>query len=201
MCNEMGRLIATRGSPLKRRAVFLDRDGTLNRAIVRNRKPYPPASLDELEILPGVQESLVSLHRAGYLCIVVTNQPDIAAGLQSRDVVDAIHAYMQACLAIDDIRICFEPESERNNHYKPKPGMLIDAANEHGIELSTSYMVGDRWRDVGAGRAAGCYTYFIDYGYAENLPYAPDTIVRSLEEACTDILSTNPAQTSVEQVL
>ena len=141
-----------------RRAVFLDRDGVLNRPVVRNGKPYPPDTLEDFELLEGVPEALNSLSEKGFLLVVVTNQPDVARGTQSRDVVDQMHALLTQQLPIDDIRACFEEDSSSCRCYKPKPGMLIDAANELGIDLSSSYMVGDRWRDVGAGLNAGCDT-------------------------------------------
>lgn len=172
-----------------RPAVFLDRDGVINRSVVRDGKPFPPETLDAIEILPGVPEAMAALKDAGFLLIVVTNQPDVATGKQKRDVVEAIHAHLSSRLPIDDIRVCYDIDSDDNFYYKPKPGMLMDAAEDHGIDLGNSYMVGDRWRDVGAGNAAGCFTLFIDYGYREKRPDNPGKIVRSLAEASDFILS------------
>lgn len=172
-----------------RRAVFLDRDGVINRAVVRGGKPYPPASLDELEILPGVGEALERLRAAGLLNIVVTNQPDVGTGAQRRDVVEEIHARLKASLALDDIRICYHTDADGCACRKPKPGMLLEAAREHGVHLAASYMVGDRWRDVAAGQAAGCACYFIDHGYLEARPAAPFVSVESLLDAAQHILS------------
>jgi D-glycero-D-manno-heptose 1,7-bisphosphate phosphatase len=168
--------------------VFLDRDGVINRAYTRKGKPYPPASVAELEILPEVADALKALREAGFLNIVVTNQPDIATGVQSREVIDAMHALLRERLPIDAIKACFHVESDDCGCRKPKPGMLIDAAREHDIDLAQSYLVGDRWRDVSAGIAAGCYTFFIDYGYDEALREKPDRIVASLREASRYIL-------------
>ena len=171
-----------------RRAVFLDRDGVLNRAVVRDRKPYAPVTLDELEILPGVPSALRALHEAGFLLIVVTNQPEVARGRLGRDVVEAMHRRLREELPIDDIKACYEVDGPTSTCYKPKPGMLLEAAREHHIELAQSYMVGDRWRDVGAGKAAGCRTIFIDRGYDEPPVEVPDAVCADLTEAASLIL-------------
>ena len=170
------------------RAVFLDRDGVLNQAIVRNGRPYAPMSLAEFTILPGVREALEALARERFLLIVVTNQPDVGRGKQTRAVVDEMHARLSAHLPVDEIMACFDGDEATSTWYKPKPGMLLDAAARRGIDLSASYMVGDRWRDVGCGIAAGCYTVFIDRGYEENLVDNPHARCRDLPEAAGIIL-------------
>ena len=171
-----------------RRAVFLDRDGVINRAIVRDGKPYPPASLVELEILPGVHEALQKLHDANYLLVVVTNQPDVARGTSKREDVELMNAFLSSQLPIDDFKTCYHDSADECNCRKPLPGALLEAAQEHDIDLSKSFMVGDRWRDVEAGASAGCKTFFINYRYAEQKPEAPDFIVSSLLEAKKIIL-------------
>jgi len=171
-----------------RRAVFLDRDGVLNHAVVRDGKPHPPVSLAEFEILPGVLEALICLRQAGFLLIVATNQPDVARGIQGRDVVEAMHRRLHDELPIDAIKVCYEVDGPACTCYKPKPGMLLEAAREHNIDLSRSYMVGDRWRDVGAGKQAGCVTIFIDRGYAEPLTETPDATCADLPQAAAFIL-------------
>ncbi len=175
-----------------RRAVFLDRDGVLNRAFVREGKPYPPQSLAELEILPRVAQSLDRSRAAGYLNIVVTNQPDVATGRQSRRVVEEMHALLGAKLAIDAFKVCFHVDSDQCVCRKPKPGMLLEAASELGIDIGQSFMVGDRWRDVAAGQAAGCRTcYFVDFGYMEKRPEKPYVPVKSLPDALALILQSD----------
>lgn len=166
-----------------RRAVFLDRDGVINRAFVRDGKPYPPATLEEFDLLPGVEQTIRSLRAAGYLVIVVTNQPDVATGVQRRDVVEAMHDRLRAAGLCDDIKACYHTDADGCACRKPKPGMLIEAARERQVDLASSFMVGDRWRDVAAGKAAGCYTLFIDHEYREMRADDPDAIVASLEEA------------------
>ena len=173
------------------RAVFLDRDGVLNRAIVRNGKPFPPDSLEEMEILPDVPDAIERLRAAGFLCIVVTNQPDVARGTQTRETVDAMHKHLQSILPITQIIACYD-DGETSPRRKPNPGMLLEAADSHAIALSQSYMIGDRWRDVEAGRRAGCQTIFIDYDYSEPSPQPPaDYTCFHLQDAVTWILARN----------
>lgn len=171
-----------------KRAVFLDRDGVINRTFVRDGKPYPPGRLEEFELLPGVEQSIRALRRAGFLIVVVTNQPDVAKGIQRREVVEAMHARLYAAGLCDDIRVCYHAAEAGCECRKPKPGMLIEAALQWQIDLAGSFMVGDRWLDVAAGKAAGCYTFFIDCKYWEGCIDNPDARVRSLEEASRFIL-------------
>jgi D-glycero-D-manno-heptose 1,7-bisphosphate phosphatase len=172
-----------------RHAVFLDRDGVINKSIVRSGQPYPPSSVAELEILPGVPEALVRLKAAGFLLIVVSNQPDVARGTTARADVETINASLGQALPIDEFRVCYHDGSDGCDCRKPKPGMLLAAAHERRLDLAGSYMVGDRWRDVEAGRRAGCKTFFIDYGYDEKQPGAYDYRVKSLWEATCIICS------------
>lgn len=172
------------------RAVFLDRDGVLNRALLRKGLPHPPDTVAELEILDGVPEALDRLRAAGYRLIVVTNQPDLARGTQSRENLEAIHAALRKRLAVDEIRVCPHDDADGCGCRKPRPGMLSEAAAEQGIDLAGSWMVGDRWRDIDAGHAAGCRTILIDYRYPERAPSrAPDYVCHSLEEAADWILT------------
>jgi D-glycero-D-manno-heptose 1,7-bisphosphate phosphatase len=171
-----------------RRAVFLDRDGVINRAMVRDGKPYPPANLAAMEILPGVPRAMDALRGAGFMLIVVTNQPDVARGTTPRAVVEEINSYLLDRLPIDEFRTCYHDSVDGCSCRKPMPGALLAAANEHGIDLQASFMVGDRWRDIEAGQRAGCKTIFIDYGYDEKQPQSTDFRVQSLAEAVHSIL-------------
>lgn len=175
------------------RAVFLDRDGVINRAYVRAGKPFPPATAAELELLPGVPEAMALLKREGFLLIVVTNQPDIGAGKQKREVVEAMHSRLMTELPLDAIKVCYHVDEDGCACRKPRPGMLLEAIAEHGIDPALSALVGDRWRDIGAGQAAGCRSYFVDYGYREERPEKPYVRVKSLLEAATKILNEFPS--------
>lgn len=178
---------------LKRaRAVFLDRDGVLNRATVIDGKPHPPHRLEELELLPGVREPLVQLRQAGFLLIVVTNQPDIARGSLSAVDSDKINGRLAELLPVHSVRVCPHDDGDGCHCRKPLPGLIHDAADEFAIDVTRSFMVGDRWRDIEAGRSAGCTTVLIDYAYherrsephysASNLSSAADWILRDIKE-------------------
>jgi D-glycero-D-manno-heptose 1,7-bisphosphate phosphatase len=173
-----------------RRAVFLDRDGVINHALEREGKPYPPARLDEFEILPEVPAACRRLKQAGYRLVVVTNQPDVGRGTLPRETVEMIHAEMCRRLPIDRVEVCYHSGQEQPDCdcRKPKPGMLRRAARELGIDLAQSWMVGDRWRDIDCGHAAGCRTIFIDRGYAEELRRRPHFSAGNLAEAVDIIL-------------
>lgn len=171
-----------------KRAVFLDRDGVINAAVVRDGKPYPPASVEAMQILPGVADALRRLHAADLALVVVTNQPDAARGKQTRAAVDAIHAQLRAQLPLDAIFACWHDDADACHCRKPKPGLLLDAAAELGLDLAASFMVGDRWRDTEAGIAAGCQAIFIDRGYSERKPTEFAVKVDGLPEAASWIL-------------
>lgn len=171
------------------RAIFLDRDGVINRVVMRNGRPYPPSSVDELDFLPDVPEAIQTLRAAGFQIIVVTNQPDVAMGRQRRNAVEAIHEWIRRRLLIDDIKVCYHIDADGCACRKPKPGMLLEAAAQWSVDLGRSFMVGDRWRDIEAGRAAGCKTILVQTDYADRHAERPDAVVRSLLEATTLIVS------------
>jgi D-glycero-D-manno-heptose 1,7-bisphosphate phosphatase len=171
-------------------AVFLDRDGVINRALERDGLPYPPASLKEFEILPAVPAACAKLKQAGFLLVVVTNQPDVGRGTLKKEIVEAIHTEMCQQLPIDRVEVCYHPGrgASECDCRKPKPGMLLRAAKELGIDLTRSWMVGDRWRDIDCGHAAGCRTIFINRGYAEELRQQPHFSAGNLAQAADIIL-------------
>ena len=176
-----------------KRAVFLDRDGVINRAIVRDGKPYPPVRVEEFELLPGVAEACVKLKAAGFFLIVATNQPDVGRGTLARGIVEAMHVKMCGALPIDRVEVCYDPgQGVPSEFRKPAPGMLLRATRELGIILPQSWMIGDRWRDIDCGVSAGCRTIFIDHGYDEKLRAAPDFRARSLAEAAEILLAAPP---------
>jgi len=170
------------------KAVFLDRDGVINRAVMRDGKPHPPDRVEDLEVLDGVPDALRKLRGAGFRLIVVTNQPDVARGTQTREMVEAMHARLAAELPVDEVVACYH-DGDDCDCRKPKPGALVAAAQRHGVELEESFMVGDRWRDIEAGQRAGCRCLFVDHGYAEQQPAGSFVRVPSLAAAAEWILS------------
>jgi D-glycero-D-manno-heptose 1,7-bisphosphate phosphatase len=161
----------------------------LNASVIREGKPYPPDSLAALKILPGVDAALSRLRAAGYLNIVVTNQPDVATGKQRIEVVEAMHNRLLRDLPLDAVKVCYHSDEQKCDCRKPKAGMLLQAAKDHDIDLKWSFLVGDRWRDVAAGQAVGCSCFFVDYRYDEKRPEKPYVPVKSLPEAVALILS------------
>lgn len=174
---------------LNRPAVFLDRDGVINEAVVRAGKPYPPATVADVRIVPQAQKALERLRTEGFLLIVVSNQPDVGRGTQSRAEVEAINQLLRAELPLDEIVICPHDDADGCACRKPKPGMILDAARKHGVDLARSFLIGDRWRDIDAGRRAGLATVFLDYGYDEKRPDPPaDLTTSDLQGAVSWIL-------------
>ena len=158
---------------MKQLAVFLDRDGVLNRAIVRNGKPFPPFRLADVEILPGAITSLQRLADSGYVLIGITNQPDVTRGTQSREIVESINGLIQSRLPVREIFVCYHDHADECDCRKPKPVLILQAAKKYGIDLSQSWMVGDRWKDIVAGQSAGLKTIFVDFHYTETYIGAP----------------------------
>jgi D-glycero-D-manno-heptose 1,7-bisphosphate phosphatase len=169
-------------------AVFLDRDGVLNEAILREGKPYPPRNLSELVITRGARAALDGLRHEGFLLIVVTNQPDVARGKANRADVDMINARLADILPLDAIEVCEHDDAQQCDCRKPKPGMILRAQKKFGVDLTGSFMVGDRWRDIEAGRRAGCRTVLIGDGYGETFPSTATMMAASLPAAASWII-------------
>ena len=170
------------------RAVFLDRDGVLNVGVVKGGKPFAPATVDEFQIAPGVKEACTALKEAGFLLIVTTNQPDVSRGAARREDVDAIHDYMRSLLPIDDLIVCFHDDKDQCACRKPLPGMIYAMAVKHEVQIPKSYMVGDRWRDIGSGKAAGCTTILVN-AFPESTRIDPDVELADLLGASRWILA------------
>ena len=169
-------------------AVFLDRDGVVNLAYTRSGKPYPPKDLSQLVILPDVKESVKKLTKYGFVIVVVTNQPDISNGNSNFEIVNELHKEISSLTGIENFYVCPHIDSDNCKCRKPKPGLLLKAAEDLNLDVKKSYMVGDRWRDVGAGQSAGCKNFFIDYDYSEKRPVEPFITVSSLLQATEIIL-------------
>lgn len=173
---------------MSRSAIFLDRDGVLIRTSVRDGVPHPPASLDEMEILPGVPEALRRLSEAGYALIVVSNQPDVARGTQSRAVVEQINDALRRALPLEAVYVCYHDNADRCACRKPAPGLLLQAAADHNIDLLSSFMVGDRWSDIVAGERARCRTLLICRSYSQPERCMAGSVVADLLEGSERIL-------------
>ena len=168
--------------------VFLDRDGVISRTFIHNAKPYAPRCLEDFKLMPNSRLSVMQLKQAGFMVVVVTNQPDIGNGMVALEVVESMHQKLLETTMVDDVFLCPHRQDEGCNCRKPKPGMLFDASEKHGIDLKKSFMVGDRASDIEAGKKAGCRTIFIDRHYAELPPTTPEITVNSLQKAVKYIL-------------
>ncbi len=163
------------------KAIFLDRDGVINHSSVKDGKPYPPASLKDFVIYADAICALTELKQREFLLIIVTNQPDIGRGTQDIAIVNQMHQKIMSTLPVDHIEM---ETDEFSDSYKPKPGMFLNAVKLFDINLSKSYMIGDRWRDIGAGMNAGCYkNILIDRDYSEDMVFKPDYVCYTLTQA------------------
>jgi len=172
---------------MKKRALFLDRDGIINKAYVVNGKSYPPRKIDNFYLLPGVSKSLKLSKELGFLNIIITNQPDISSGKTTQEFVDTCHRKLLDALPIDDIYVCSHSDEELCSCRKPKPGMILDAQKKWNIDLEKSFLVGDRWKDIEAGQSVKCCCFFVNYKYNERQPKQPFVEVSDLEEAVKNI--------------
>ena len=181
------------GKPeVAQRAIFLDRDGVINRVAVQNGMPHPPSDTGEFELYEDVPAGCARLKAANFLLVVITNQPDVGRGNQSREAVEAMNLKMQSALPIlDRIEVCYhagERYGQSCGCRKPRPGLILRAAAELNIDPKRSYVIGDRWRDVDCARAAGCRAILIERGYKESLREAPDFTVANFNEAVNAVL-------------
>jgi D-glycero-D-manno-heptose 1,7-bisphosphate phosphatase len=182
-----------------RRAMFLDRDGVLIRNHVRNGRPYAITAGEPAEIIEGVEEACVELKRRGFLLVMVTNQPDVAAGTTPQRFVEETNAALAERLGLDDVEVCFHDNAANCGCRKPKPGMLLAAAVKLNIDVSESFMVGDRWRDIEAAKRAGCRSILIDYGYTDKKSMPPDHTAPSLLGS-VDWIAAQPTMKSANSV-
>lgn len=171
-----------------KRAVFLDRDGVINKAPIRCGIPQPPTDLKELIILSGVRDAIKILADNNFEIVVVTNQPDVARDKISKESVEEINSYLSEELGLNYFLVCYHDDTDNCDCRKPKPGLMLDAARNLDLDLNKSFLVGDRWRDIAAGQTAGCKCLFIDYMYNERSPSLPYIRVSSLLEAAQIIL-------------
>ena len=166
---------------MSRRAVFFDRDGVLNESIVVGERAYAPTTLSEFRLVSDAGRQVERLRSAGLFCFVFTNQPEIARGTLSRETLEAMHRRLRADVAVNDILVCDHDPADGCVCHKPRPGMLLKAAERWGIELSESFVIGNRWRDIEAGRAIGCFTILIQRPYSQCS--TADACIASLDDA------------------
>ena len=173
-----------------RRAVFIDRDGVIVRNVKREgfAVPTAPFLFSEFSFFPNVSEALRLLRSHGFLCILVTNQPDVAYGHITRDEWEKIHDEVRK-LPLDDVFVCMHTRCDNCECKKPKPGMLFAAQRKWNIDLARSFMVGDTDNDTIAGSAAGCATILVDAEY--NREVKSDFRAADFLEAARLVISQN----------
>lgn len=174
-----------------RPGVLLDRDGVLNRVVLREGRSVSPRAFAEFELLPGVGAAVESLRQAGLPVVVITNQPDISRGVLPPAELERMHEHLRAHVPLEQIYTCIHDDADRCSCRKPRPGLLLRAAAEFQMDLERSWMVGDSWKDVEAARAAGCHMIFIAGAHtpqSERATRAPERVAASLPEAAKVIL-------------
>ena len=163
-----------------KKAISLDRDGVINKTVIKEGLPFSPPSFVQLEILPGVKESISKLQKLNFVCLVVTNQPDVSRGKIEKKTVIKMNNYLKNEIKLDDIFVCYHDDHDNCKCRKPKPGLLLEASKKWDIDLNKSYMIGDRWKDIEAGKSAGCKIIFIDCNYKETKTKNPNFTIDSL---------------------
>ena len=171
-----------------KKAVFLDRDGVINRAIIIGGKPYSPMRFQDFQLIETAESCVNRLKSAGYFVAIVTNQPEVSRGNMRLDELDKIHNFLTETLSIDEIKVCPHDDVDQCTCRKPKPGMLLSASMDHELNLASSFMVGDRWKDIAAGNAAGCKTIWLNNEYLERQPENMHYSANCLEDAVDIIL-------------
>lgn len=166
---------------VRSRAVFLDRDGVINEVVFRDGRPASPRTLNEFRFVEGVAEPLERLRAAGYRLFVVSNQPEVARGLLDPLVLEEMAHRIIASLPVERVVTCVHDDTNGCACRKPKPGMLHQVASKEGVDLSQSFIIGDSWKDVQAGRNAGCTSILLRRGYNNGI--AADHVFESLSDA------------------
>lgn len=171
-----------------KRAVFLDRDGVINQVKLQENRPHPPQNLEEFEYLEESKEAVLALINKNFVVVVVTNQPDITRKTLTESLLADFHAKIGKDTNIKHFYVCPHDDADECNCRKPKPGLILKAAQDLEIDLANSFLVGDRWKDISAGQRAGCTNFFINNNYSERQPEMPYIAVSSLKEATSIIL-------------
>jgi D-glycero-D-manno-heptose 1,7-bisphosphate phosphatase len=170
-----------------RMAVFLDRDGTLNKAYIEDGLPISPSSLNKFKIIKGVKKSINRLKKLNFLCILITNQPDVFRGKIAKKTVVKMNSYIKKKIKLDDIFVCYHDNEHNCSCRKPKPGLLFKASKKWKIDLNKSFMIGDRWKDILAGKKVGCKTIFINNNYKNDKKVKADFTFKSLLKAVNKV--------------
>lgn len=176
-------VVRSDGGGGSRRAVFLDRDGVINRVVFRCGRPASPRNIRELVIEPGVSDALELLACSGFRIFVATNQPDLARGLLPPEEHAAMLAQLYGELPmLERIMVCPHDDRHHCGCRKPGPGMLLTLSRQEGLELASCWMVGDSARDVDAARLAGCRSILLErfYNAGVRADYRSETLLEAV---------------------
>jgi len=172
------------GKNFSKPAFFIDRDGVINKSKIVDGVCKPPSDLIGLQLHEGVVLAVENLMLSGITPVVITNQPDVARGIQSREIVEQINDRIKDLTGIVHFYVCYDDDTSNCDCRKPKIGLIKQSSNDLSIDIKRSFLIGDRWKDISAGQTAGVReTFFIDYSYPEKQPSQPFTLVKSLLEA------------------
>jgi D-glycero-D-manno-heptose 1,7-bisphosphate phosphatase len=152
-----------------KKAIFFDRDGILNKSIIIDSKPYSPRTLKEFKINYFLKKYISFFKKKNFLIIVITNQPDVGSGLVSKNLVLNFNKKLKREFFLNDLYACYDVDN-KSFFKKPNPGMLFLAQKKYNIDMSKSYFVGDRWKDMEASCRAGIRGLFVDFNYKEKKP-------------------------------
>ncbi len=175
---------------MSNKAVLFDRDGVINLAFHSNNISYPPKTIDQVKIHAGIVDSIKKIKRAGFKTFIITNQPDVDRGNTTKENVDAINNYILSMIDIDKLYTCY---SSDNNHpdRKPNPGMILKAKKEFDLDLSQSFVIGDRETDILAGKACNCKTILMISNNKAIDRELADYNVENINQAANIILEIN----------
>lgn len=167
---------------VKKKAIFFDRDGVLIQApLSKDRKPESIKFLKEISLVKGIKKLCKFYKKKGFNLFMVTNQPDFSRKKNTKKNIKLINNYLKKKLALDYNFVCYCDHESCPNR-KPNPGMLFMAKKKFSVNLKKSYLIGDRWRDIGAGKKAGCKTIFINRSYNEKISFKPNFQIKNLSE-------------------
>ena len=166
----------------KKKIAFFDRDGVLNKTLIKQRKPIAPRNINEFKINLQAKEIISYLKSNDYIVIVVTNQPDIGNGLVEKKVVYQMNQRLKSNLLIDDIFVCFHSQKDNCNCRKPRTGLFEKALKKYNVDKAKSFIIGDRFSDIEAGFNFKIKTILLGNGYSESHKIKPDFKILNLKE-------------------
>jgi len=163
------------------RAIFLDRDGVIIKAPTINNKPKSIKKLNELTFIKGIITFCRYYKKKNYFLIMVTNQPEVKRKKNTKRNIIQINNFIQKKLKLDKVYVCYS-DNEKSFDRKPNPGMVLKSKSKYKLNLKKSFIVGDRWRDIGVAHKTGCISILIDRNYDEKMIFKPNYVVKKIKD-------------------